>query len=262
MRFHSIILGLTLALPGMAQLEVPVPIVLDGPTDADRQVIGLSDPAALDAATSVDAARSGSLNYTAVNGTSILEGDLQPEPVSYTVGMSVTILPSEANASGAQLDLNGLGAHPIMKWGQVPLDSADLVPGHAAKLVFDGTNFLLLSNAYRPCPKGFSAVSSTSCISDSIVSIGSYEPAVLGCDSIGARLCTFAEWVGACRNKPGFIGTVTALEWVDDGTNSGAEGKTMGTGSTGTVGTTSFSCEYGSSSVFTTPRRFRCCMNR
>ena len=173
-----------------------------------------------------------------------------------------SILPSTANDREAQLDLNGLGARPIMKWGQVPLDSADLVPGHAAKLVFDGTNFMLLSNAYRPCPKGYSAVSSTSCISDSIVSIGSFEPAVLGCDSIGARLCTFAEWVGACRNKPGFIGTVTALEWVDDGTNSGAEGKTMGTGSTGTVGTTSFSCEYGSSSVFTTPRRYRCCISR
>lgn len=246
----------------MGQLEVPVPIVLDGPTASDRQLTGLTDPISLDAATSVDAARSGSLTFTSVTGSAVLVGSLQPGPTAYTAGMMVSILPASANTPGAALDLNQLGARPILKWGHVPLDSADLVPGHAARLVYDGTSFLLLNNSYRPCPTGFTAVSSTSCISDSIVSIASFEPAVLACDSLGGRLCTFAEWVGACRNKPGFLGTVTAPEWVDDGTNSGAEGKLMGTGSTGTVGTSEFSCSYGTSGVFTSLRRFRCCLSR
>jgi len=247
---------------GAAQLEVPVRIIMDGAQAQDRQVIGLADPVGRDAAVSVDALRAGSVSFVHVTGTEALVGDLFPTPLAYTAGMAITIVPTDANDANAQLDLNSLGQRQIVKWGQLPLDSADLTPGLAVRLVYDGTKFLLLSNSYRPCPSGFSSVSGTSCISDSVVSIGTLLEAASACEALGARLCSVGEWIGACRNSPGFLGTLSALEWVDDGANNAADGKVVGTGSSGVAAVTTFACEYGGSSVTTIPRAYRCCFTR
>ena len=48
----------------IAQLELPVRLVLNGTEDTDRQVLGLADPVQLDAAVNVEAARSQVLTTT------------------------------------------------------------------------------------------------------------------------------------------------------------------------------------------------------
>jgi hypothetical protein len=262
MRSIAILLGISFSGALVAQLSVPVRIVLDGAAPEDRQMLGLADPIGLDAAASVDAVRATSSSRTTVLGTGSLTGSLEPAPTGYSTGMSITIVPISANSPEATLDLNGLGARPIVKWGQVPLDSADLMPGMPARLVYDGTRFLLLNTTYRPCPQGYSPASATSCISDTFVAINTFANAAMVCDSLGARLCKIGEWASACRMLPGFLATVLATEWVDDGANSASDGKLMGTGSSGPATVTDFACEYGFTSSSNANQRFRCCLSR
>ncbi|HQW06375.1 MAG: hypothetical protein IPH05_06555 [Flavobacteriales bacterium] len=261
---RNLIRSLLILIPTLAsaQWEVPVRIEMNGATADDRQVRGLADPVSVDAAISVDAVRSGVTTTVMVTGTDVLVGSLQPDLAAYTPGLMVTVLPSERNVQAAQLDLNGLGARPIVKWGQVPLDSADLQPATPARLVYDGTRFMLLNNAYRPCPSGYSPASALTCIADSVRGVRNFHQAVMACDAIGARMCTFGEWTTACRTKPGFLGTVSSYEWVGDGANSGSDGKMVGAGSNGPTEVTGIACEYGATSGIAAPVRYRCCRSR
>lgn len=257
-----IIMYMTTSAP--AQWQVPVRLLMDGPTGADRQVTGLADPATPDAAMSLDALHANVTTHTITTGSGVLEGSLSPAPAAYTAGMIVHIRPQQANAASAMLDLNGLGAKPMVKWGGVPLDSADLPVNIPARLIYDGERFLLLSNTYTPCPAGTTLIDRNYCIEDSAAtSPASYFGAVTACASRGARLCTMGEWAHACRTTPGFLATVTALEWAEHASNSASDAKLLGTGQTAAAqATTEFGCTYGSTAGSTAIRSYRCCTTR
>lgn len=245
-----------------AQLTVPVGLQLTGANEADRQVTGLATPVQPDAAVSLDAARSGATTTAVVSGTEQLTGTLTPAPSVLTPGMLVTVIPTEANGTGASLELNELGAYPVVKWGSVPVDSADLAPGVPSRMLFDGARFLLLNNLARPCPTGSSPGGALFCISDSSLAEGSYYDGVNACESRGGRLCSYGEWASACRRNPGFLSTVSAYEWVDDAANSSSEAKTVGGGYDGPNIVEGFACEYGFSREPLLIFRYRCCFDR
>jgi len=250
------------ALLVQAQLEVPVAIELTGATDADRQVDGLASPLVPDAAVSVAAARATTMSYATASGTDQLVADLEPAILEYTPGMMITLVPSAANAAGATLELNGLGARSMVKFGELPLDSADLPVGIPARLIYDGSRFLLLSNASRPCPTGFYAPTSTYCIQDSSLEAITFFNAITYCHNTGARLCSMGEWANACRTKPTFIGTVLSAEWVDSAANHTNDAKTVGAGWATDVPLPGVACNYGFTYVPTELFRFRCCLTR
>ncbi|MBP7155142.1 MAG: hypothetical protein KBA60_03975 [Flavobacteriales bacterium] len=245
-----------------AQLDVPVAIELTGSTDADRQVDGLASPLVPDAAVSVAAARATTMSYATASGTLQLVADLEPAILAYTPGMMITLVPNAANAAGATLELNGLGAQTVVKFGELPLDSADLPAGIPARLIYDGSRFLLLSNASRPCPTGFYAATSTYCIQDSSLAAITFFNAITYCHNTGARLCSMGEWANACRTKPTFIGTVISAEWVDSAANNSNDAKTIGAGWATDEPLPGVACNYGFTNIPTALFRFRCCMTR
>lgn len=256
-------LALLVALPCSSQWDVPVQIQLQGTNDADRQITGLADPNSPDAAVSLDAARATTMAVATVTGTNILIGSLSPGPSTYVAGMAVTIVPVSANGPAPLLDLNGLGPVPIVKWGGVPLDSADLQPNIPARMVFDGVQFQLISTSYIACPQGFHAVSTNFCISDSTFAVGSFYTAVTQCRDMNARLCTFNEWIQACRSNPAFLPTVGVAEWVDHAANNASDAKRMGAGTNGNnVFSNDPSCEYGATNDPTINGGIRCCTRR
>ena len=264
MRTTAIILSVVLASAVHAQWEVPVPIVLNGAQPADRQVRGLADPASSTAAVSVDAARNSVTTYTTTTGGVLMQGALAPAPASYTAGMLITIVPATANDSAAQVDLNNLGARNVLKSGGLALDSADLMPGIPARLIYDGTNFHLLGNTYIPCPAGYHVGGREFCIEDSVRADTGWYAAQRICRDLDARLCTFGEWVFACRSNPSFIGTVLDYEWVDSAANNTNGVKRVGNGGDGTLeGTIGINCGHGGQAAADTgSERFRCCRHR
>jgi hypothetical protein len=263
MRFGASLLAGCAALLATAQLEVPVRIVLNAPEVQDRQITGLAAPQSADAGVSADAVRENAVSFCTVNGTLVLAGSLVPAPSGYTTGMLVTIYPTEANASGAQLDLNGTGPAPIVKAGGLPVDSADLAPGVPHRLVYDGVQFRLLSSSYLPCPQGFHVAGREYCIEDSVRTPLSFPDAMEACVGIGARLCTFAEWIHACQADPGFIGTVLDYEWVDHAANNQSNAKRVGRGSDGNLpDDQGINCRHGHHSLWSNLTGFRCCKTR
>lgn len=246
-----------------AQLEVPVRIQLVGDTEADRQISGLADPISLDAAVSVDALRASSMSFAPASGTQALAAELSPAPLAYTTGMAVTVLPTEANSAGATLELNGLGARPVVKWGSLPLDSADLQAGMPARLVYDGERFLLLNSAYLNCPPGMVPVTRAFCIAtDPAPEPADFFAASNACASAGGRLCTMSEWASACRMMPAFLPTVSTMEWVDNAANNARDAKVVGAGWNGNQQVEGTACEYGRSRVPETILSYRCCFSR
>jgi len=258
--------GAFLVRPGAlnGQWQVPVPIIMNAQDPADRQVIGLADPMSNDAAVSYEALLANATTYTPTTGSATLVGTLTPPLSTYTPGMIVTIRPMDPNAASAMLDLDGLGPVPIVKWGNVPLDSADLPVDVPVRMIHTGGAFLLLGNTYAPCPSGFTLINRSYCIADSsFASPLSFLDAVSACATIGARLCTISEWSHACTTTPGFLATVSAVEWVDHASNGATDAKVMGSGRTANqVITTEMGCTYGSTAHYAAHLRFRCCSTR
>jgi hypothetical protein len=245
------------------QWDLPKPLLLDGPLPQQRQVTGLAAPSQADAGVNVDAARNLSTTFVQVDGAHVLTGALQPAPAAYSAGMCITILPAVANASGAQLELNGLGPVPIVKRGGLPLDSADLAIGTPHRLLFDGTRFQVISPTSLPCPAGFHIGAREYCVEDSSHVPLDFAGAGADCQQRGARLCTFSEWLHACLSQPAFIGTVLDFEWVDHAANSNTTVKRVGRGSNGTTPDDSgIGCTNGHNADRLVQTRYRCCYSR
>jgi len=251
------------AAKAVAQLDAPVPVQLVGASPADRQVTGLADPLSPAAGVSVDAARANAVSFAQATGTSVMSATLIPAPAQYVAGMTVSIVPQEANLAGALINLNGLGPVPMLKHGNLPLDSADLVPGAPHRLIFDGSAFQVIGSVYRPCPAGYRIGAREYCIEEFSHDSLTFVQAGTFCQSGGARLCTFGEWLHACLSTPAFIGTVLNFEWVDHAANNGDNAKRVGRGSNGnTPEDSGIGCTNGHTASPGAFTRFRCCITR
>jgi len=259
----SLLLSALILLPWSlaAQWELPVKVVLNGVDASDRQVTGLADPIAPDAAVSADAARTNAVNRGSGSGT-IMAVQLAPAPTGYTAGMLLTLTPSEDSSPETRIDVNGLGEREIVKQGGLPLDTADLKSGVPARLIYDGTRFVIISSAYVPCPTGYTAGGRHFCVEDSLAGAATFFGAMNACTARNARLCSYNEWVQACERLPDFFGTVVDYEWVDDATNNTSDAKIIGNGYDGAGTTVELGCRRGTTSLPTFSRGYRCCKNR
>jgi hypothetical protein len=88
-----------------------------------------------------------SFTYAAATGTAnAFVVALSPAPSSYTTGMVVRFT-SNMNITGAStLNVNGLGAITITKETTLAMQTGDIITNQLCEVVYDGTNFQLLSN--------------------------------------------------------------------------------------------------------------------
>jgi hypothetical protein len=70
---------------------------------------------------------------------------LDPAPVAYITGQHFWFKANTANTGSASLNVNSLGAVPIKKDYNQDLDTGDIVVGQLVHVIYDGTNFQLLS---------------------------------------------------------------------------------------------------------------------
>lgn len=94
-----------------------------------------------------------------VAGTDTYVITLSPIPTSYTAGMMIRFKADVANTGPATLNVNSLGAKTIKKNGSVDLNDNDIVAGQVVTVVYDGTNFQLVSKV--PSTKLISQSSTT-----------------------------------------------------------------------------------------------------
>ncbi len=82
------------------------------------------------------AVQSGKVNYAAAAGTpNALTASLSPAPAALTEGLIVRILIAATNTGAVTLNLNGLGALPIVNNSAAPLSAGDLASGSVITFV-------------------------------------------------------------------------------------------------------------------------------
>jgi len=85
---------------------------------------------------------------------------LSPVPAAYTTGMVVRFKANTVNTGAATLNVNSLGAKTIVKNFNVTLADGDIKANQIVEVIYDGTNFQLLSqisNVFGNNPYQFSA---------------------------------------------------------------------------------------------------------
>lgn len=70
---------------------------------------------------------------------------LSPAPTAYTAGMTISFKANTANTGAATLNVNSLGAKTIVKNYNVTLANNDIKANQIIEVVYDGTNFQMIS---------------------------------------------------------------------------------------------------------------------
>lgn len=83
---------------------------------------------------------------------------LVPAISSYAPGQLINFKANTLNTGGASLNVNGLGAKTIVKDGSLPLDTGDIKASQIVQVIYDGTNFQMLS------PKSYALAQNCSAI--------------------------------------------------------------------------------------------------
>jgi hypothetical protein len=251
-------LAMIVASGACAQWTVPTTLQLDGPTGADKQVHGLASPVQPTEGANTVADRNSTVSMQDAAGINDLTMSITPAPTALVPGMRVIIRPISTNTGAVTLDVNGLGAHAVLKYVNAPLDSADLRSGVPIQLVYDGASFQVATQLYPGCPTGTKAVGRTVCIEVTSREPANWYSASALCVNDGMRLCGFSDWIQACLQFDNIFSTVLDYEWVDEAANSTNLAKLMGVNEV----TLLPDCRAGGHRVPTSPQRFRCCYDR
>ena len=90
----------------------------------------------------------GALTYLgSVSGTNTITASAAVGMTAYTLGQVFTFISVGANTSAVTLNINGIGAKNIYKNGTLPLVNGDIASGAALHVVYDGTQFQLISGS-------------------------------------------------------------------------------------------------------------------
>lgn len=79
---------------------------------------------------------------------------LDPAPSAYAIGQSFTFKANTANTGSASLNVNGLGAKTLKKLTDQDLVTGDIEAGSIVEVVYDGTNFQVISTVAQTASSG------------------------------------------------------------------------------------------------------------
>jgi hypothetical protein len=255
---HILLIAAYGCLPLMAQVHVDAPIVLDGPTPADRQVLGLPTSSEADRLLSASTEQQGTYRVASVVG-STWEVTLTSLTVAPIAGTHIVVMAPGPSNEPVSAIVNGHGPYPLVVASGVPFDASTLQPGDALSLVSDGSQFHVVNGEtyrLRPCPEGTSAVNDRFCAEIHDRPVSDFFQAISACGQVGLRLCGWGEFIVLCQNGPsiGLLDLTNGWEWVDDACNENGTARVVGAGG----------CTVSGTSLVTgsTDRGFRCCYSR
>lgn len=207
-------IGITLA----AQVEIDNKIEFNSTDTLERQVEGLALPESEGALLSMDAARSGYVHWCT---TSRLGDSLQLIPSipisSLSNGALFRFIVDQINPEGLWLSLPGTNRHELVNQDGHSLNSNSLRAGEVVQVQWKDSLFYLQVAPPRTCPSGFLKASETMCIQAHHNSNVDWFQANEICDELGGRLCTWGEYIHACRTlQNDMTGLFDNWEWIDD----------------------------------------------
>ena len=89
--------------------------------------------------------QAGATTIATVTGTDTLTGTLTPAIAAYATGNLFSFVAAATNTGAATINLNGLGAKSITKFGTTALAAGDILIGQVHLIEYDGTRFQLVN---------------------------------------------------------------------------------------------------------------------
>lgn len=89
-------------------------------------------------------------NYASASGTNAITASMRVAPTSYIAGQVFWLKIANTNTGAVTVNINSLGAKTLQKvlsGTLTNLSSGDLISGQTVSIVYDGTNFQLISNS-------------------------------------------------------------------------------------------------------------------
>ncbi|HQZ42238.1 MAG TPA: hypothetical protein PK735_05070 [Flavobacteriales bacterium] len=241
-----------------AQVKVDAEIILQGIGIADKQVTGLDSTTEENAALQAGIEQDGThkLALSSANDWNVtINGSTGPP----TVGMQLVLRTPLSIPGAVELLVNGHGPFPVRYGPDQPVDGDDFQVSTFLSVVFDGNAFQVMNgtvNERRNCPTATVAVTDQFCIANELF-LGNpmtFFDAIQACDSVGLRLCSWAEWYSACTvsDELNISSMSTAWEWTNDSANEDGHARWAGYQS----------CIARGNGPVAVPARFRCCFSR
>jgi VCBS repeat-containing protein len=215
------------------QVLVDKPIILEGPTQAERRVVDISDAGSATDALNARSLQFGAYGHAAVSGGSAWQASLSPAVSALTAGLRFTLHVQDGNTGPVTLTVDGLGPVDVLKDGDLPLAAGDVGPGERVSVVYDGTAFQLISARRidrKPCPSGTLAVGELFCIELQEHDSTDFATAAIACGSQNMQLCTWGQWYVACNRATelGLQNMVGNWEWTNSPANSDGQVRVVG----------------------------------
>lgn len=201
----------------------------------------LSSTANVQAGSAIYAADTGAANAYVVT--------LTPVPAAYTAGMLVNFLATNASTAASTLNVNGLGAQAIKKETNVALVANDILAGEVVSVVYDGTNFQLLS------PPASAAGAGT--VNNGTINQLAYYAAT-GTAVSGLATANSAVLVTSSAGAPSYSGTMTNGQVIIGSTGATPTASTLTAGNNTSITngahsiTVSNSIPFANATAFTT----------
>jgi hypothetical protein len=146
-------LGIFMAVSAFAQVQIDKQVQMTGALPNDRRITNVSNastvtPVGTDAI-NINTVQQNYVNYSAgtfAGGTYALT--LVPAPAAYTAGMRITFRASAANTGATNVNVNALGARPLVRHNGVALNAGEIYSGQIVEAVYDATSahFEVISN--------------------------------------------------------------------------------------------------------------------
>lgn len=246
---------LALLLPHLeiaAQVEIDEPVRMTGTSGADRQVKGLGVPVSPGNAISAQAVQNNKVIFSAASGIDTIAINPAPALNNYVAGQLLHFQAANTITGPAFVNVNNLGPVPLRKGVNQLLDSADIKASQIVSVVFDGSDFQIISQLTKSCPIGYTPVTRDYCIETDEHATATWWDAVTYCTSRNARLCNMPEWSFACVILGANLQNMeNNFEWIDSAANNSGDAKLVGN-----------SCETGGHAVPGSLYNFRCCFSR
>ncbi|MFN3917695.1 MAG: hypothetical protein ACK4K0_08125 [Flavobacteriales bacterium] len=146
-------------------------------------------------------------------------------------GLNINTLVSIKNTGPVFLKVNGLNAVEVLTPNLQSFKKNELTPNKILHLVYNGQYFISINTLRGDCPQGFVSANDKYCISINEVSVEkTFFDAIITCEQLGARICSWAEWANAC-DKSASLGLMNMLnnwEWINTSGDHNIEVKTIG----------------------------------
>jgi hypothetical protein len=221
MRNFLLIVCLALCIPFYGQIYVDKPLILNGSSAQDKQIVNLTNPENSDDITPASVIQQNSGRYGLAVGADSLKISIPSGIHAYTSGNIIYFKATEFNTGSVQVSVNNLPFFPLRIYPMVELSSHQLKPGQIYCIVFSGAAFQILSEINNGCRPNFVESNSNSCIEIDERPAAELWDAMRICNENNSRLCKWGEWYYACQ-KAG-LGLKNMAnnnwEWTDDAAN-------------------------------------------